>query len=282
MRSRCAAPPRPGVHRLRRQRHRARRDGPAARHAPDLARDRRAGRRRRGRGAGGPPAARRHPLDGRRDRRTRRRRCARLRSMTPTARSLAAAVARAGRRAGPARHRPDEEAALDAGGRRGAAPATWSSCPGGTSKGAGDLSYRRRRAAARARHRRARGGAEARQAGLPRGHAAASRSSILPGFPTSAIFTFHEFVAPVIRRLAGLPPRAGETVRDRCRSASTSERGRTEYVMVSLVRGAGRARAYPMGKGSGSVTAFSPGRRLRHNRRASGDTSRPGARSRSR
>src|SRR5205823_6702460 len=26
---------------------------------------------------------------------------------------------------------------------------------------------------------------------------------ILPGFPTSAIFTFHEFVAPVIRRLAG-------------------------------------------------------------------------------
>jgi putative molybdopterin biosynthesis protein len=29
---------------------------------------------------------------------------------------------------------------------------------------------------------------------------------VLPGFPTSAIFTFHEFVAPVIRALAGLPP----------------------------------------------------------------------------
>src|SRR5262249_38374340 len=28
---------------------------------------------------------------------------------------------------------------------------------------------------------------------------------ILPGFPTSAIFTFHEFVAPVIRALAGRP-----------------------------------------------------------------------------
>jgi putative molybdopterin biosynthesis protein len=28
---------------------------------------------------------------------------------------------------------------------------------------------------------------------------------ILPGFPTSAIFTFHEFVAPVIRAFAGLP-----------------------------------------------------------------------------
>ena len=26
---------------------------------------------------------------------------------------------------------------------------------------------------------------------------------VLPGFPTSAIFTFHEFIAPVLRRLAG-------------------------------------------------------------------------------
>ena len=26
---------------------------------------------------------------------------------------------------------------------------------------------------------------------------------VLPGFPTSAIFTFHEFVAPVLRMLAG-------------------------------------------------------------------------------
>ena len=29
---------------------------------------------------------------------------------------------------------------------------------------------------------------------------------VLPGFPTSAIFTFHEFVAPVIRMLAGRHP----------------------------------------------------------------------------
>ena len=28
---------------------------------------------------------------------------------------------------------------------------------------------------------------------------------VLPGFPTSAVFTFHEFVAPVIRELAGIP-----------------------------------------------------------------------------
>ena len=32
---------------------------------------------------------------------------------------------------------------------------------------------------------------------------------VLPGFPTSAIFTFHEFVAPVIRAFAGLPPEHG-------------------------------------------------------------------------
>ena len=29
---------------------------------------------------------------------------------------------------------------------------------------------------------------------------------VLPGFPTSAIFTFHAFVAPVIRARAGLAP----------------------------------------------------------------------------
>lgn len=36
-----------------------------------------------------------------------------------------------------------------------------------------------------------------------------------------------------------------------------SERGRTEYLMVSLVRGPEGLAAYPLGKGSGAVTAFS-------------------------
>jgi putative molybdopterin biosynthesis protein len=36
-----------------------------------------------------------------------------------------------------------------------------------------------------------------------------------------------------------------------------SERGRLEYLLVGLVRGSGGLAAYPMGKGSGSVTAFS-------------------------
>jgi putative molybdopterin biosynthesis protein len=81
---------------------------------------------------------------------------------------------------------------------------------------------------------------------------------VLPGFPTSAVFTFHEFVAPVIRALAGLPPEARETRRARLAQKTLSERGRLEYLLVGLVADErGGIAAYPMGKGSGSVTAFS-------------------------
>ncbi len=81
---------------------------------------------------------------------------------------------------------------------------------------------------------------------------------ILPGFPTSAVFTFHEFVAPVLRELAGLPRDRRETVRARLALRAVSERGRVEYLLVGLVtRPDGGLAAYPMGKGSGSVTAFS-------------------------
>ena len=81
---------------------------------------------------------------------------------------------------------------------------------------------------------------------------------ILPGFPTSAVFTFHEFVAPVLRRLAGLPPLRDETVRAKLALRTHTERGRLEYLLVGLVRGVdGELGAYPMGKGSGSVTTWS-------------------------
>jgi putative molybdopterin biosynthesis protein len=81
---------------------------------------------------------------------------------------------------------------------------------------------------------------------------------ILPGFPTSAIFTFHEFVAPVIRAFAGLPPERRETVSATLPVRIGSQRGRTEFVMVSLVQnGDGGLTAYPSPKGSGAVTAFS-------------------------
>jgi len=90
---------------------------------------------------------------------------------------------------------------------------------------------------------------------------------VLPGFPTSAIFTFHEFVSPVIARLAGRPPHQYGKNRARMAVRINSEIGRTEYLLVGLVEPVAtpdsidtttpRLVAYPMGKGSGSVTTFS-------------------------
>lgn len=91
--------------------------------------------------------------------------------------------------------------------------------------------------------------------------------AVLPGFPTSALFTFHEFVAPLVRALAGL--RAGEvpTLPAVLPHDLASERGRREYALVQLLDApAGHDPsdispetlpiALPIGKGSGSVTAF--------------------------
>jgi len=80
---------------------------------------------------------------------------------------------------------------------------------------------------------------------------------ILPGFPTSAIFTFHEFVAPVIRLFGGRPAQPQETVSATLAVKTNSEIGRTEYLLVGLVKTDGGLSAFPMGKGSGSVTTFS-------------------------
>jgi putative molybdopterin biosynthesis protein len=80
---------------------------------------------------------------------------------------------------------------------------------------------------------------------------------VLPGFPTSAIFTFHTFIAPVIRSLAGLPPAAAETVSARVPVRISSELGRQEFALVALVRGEDGTIAFPTAKGSGSVTSFS-------------------------
>lgn len=80
---------------------------------------------------------------------------------------------------------------------------------------------------------------------------------VLPGFPTSAIFTFHAFVAPVIRALAGLLPEAAETIQARVPVRIASELGRKEFVLVSLIDSGEGTIAFPTGKGSGSVTSFS-------------------------
>ena len=89
---------------------------------------------------------------------------------------------------------------------------------------------------------------------------AASRGKpvvILPGFPTSAIFTFHEFVAPIVRSLGGQPPAERNAVAARLAHRVNSEIGRTEYLLVGLLRDDQGLMAYSLGKGSGSVTTFS-------------------------
>ncbi|MBV8700284.1 MAG: molybdopterin biosynthesis protein, partial [Bradyrhizobium sp.] len=77
---------------------------------------------------------------------------------------------------------------------------------------------------------------------------------ILPGFPTSAMFTFHDMIVPVLRRMAGLPPRTDAKVTAKLPVRIASELGRIEFVMVSLVEGADGLIAYPSGKGSGAIT----------------------------
>ena len=129
---------------------------------------------------------------------------------------------------------------------------------GGTSKGAGDLCYR---AIASFNDPGIVVHGVALKPGKPLCLAVTGGKPIviLPGFPTSAIFTFHEFVAPVIRAFAGLPVEQAERLPATLPMRIVSERGRTEYLMVSLVRGdgAGPLAAYPDCKGSGAVTAFS-------------------------
>jgi putative molybdopterin biosynthesis protein len=78
------------------------------------------------------------------------------------------------------------------------------------------------------------------------------------GFPTSAIFTFHAYVAPVLRAFAGLPPEASEQIDATIVPARLpSEMGRKEFVLVALVAGDAGTVALPIGKGSGAVTTFS-------------------------
>jgi putative molybdopterin biosynthesis protein len=79
---------------------------------------------------------------------------------------------------------------------------------------------------------------------------------VLPGFPTSAIFTFHEFVAPLLRRLGGRGEPDRAVVEAVAPLRITSVPGRTQYSLVDLVSGPDGLAAYPLGAGSGSVTAF--------------------------
>ncbi|MDH5673052.1 MAG: molybdopterin biosynthesis protein [Myxococcales bacterium] len=127
---------------------------------------------------------------------------------------------------------------------------------GGTSKGEGDLSYRAVQdlTPGIVVH------GVALKPGKPICLAASGHKpvAILPGFPTSAVFTFHELVAPVLRQLGGLPAPERGQLPARLAQSVRSDRGRRQYLLVSLLKDdAGGYSAYPMGGGSGSVTTFS-------------------------
>ena len=139
---------------------------------------------------------------------------------------------------------------------------------GGTSKGAGDLSYQ---VVSELSDPGIVAHGVALKPGKPICLAVTDGKAVvvLPGFPTSAVFTFHEFVAPVLRQMAGLPTDQRATVEARLPQRVNSERGRTEYLLVSLVHSGAASEseassasevaltAWPMGRGSGSVTTFS-------------------------
>ena len=151
---------------------------------------------------------------------------------------------------------PDDELALGLAMRAALEACDMVVLSGGTSKGAGDLSHR-------IVSRLGKPGilvhGVALKPGKPLCLAVIGDKPliVLPGFPTSAIFTFHAFVAPVIRARAGLAAEAARTAEARVPVRIPSELGREEFVLVSLVSSEDGTIAFPTGKGSGAVTAFS-------------------------
>ena len=169
---------------------------------------------------------------------------------------IAAAIVEAGGEALPMGAIADDAMALDKAVRDALSQSDMVVLSAGTSKGAGDLSHTivsKLGAPGILVH------GVALKPGKPLCLAVIGKTPlvVLPGFPTSAIFTFHAFVAPVIRALAGLPPEAAQTIAARVPVRIASELGRKEFVLVSLIDGDDGPVAFPTGKGSGSVTSFS-------------------------
>ncbi|WP_158808199.1 molybdopterin biosynthesis protein [Beijerinckia sp. L45] len=127
---------------------------------------------------------------------------------------------------------------------------------GGTSKSAGDLTYR-------SVSQLGRPGIIAHGVALKPGKplclavADGKPVVVLPGFPTSAMFTFHDFVVPVLRAMGGLAARHDVAVEATTAVRILSDLGRTEFVMVALSQADDGLGAFPLSKGSGAVSAFS-------------------------
>ena len=169
---------------------------------------------------------------------------------------IAAAVAEAGGEPVGFGAVADDEGALERAMRRALDRCDVIVLSGGTSKGAGDLSHR---VVSKLGEPGILVHGVALKPGKPLCLAVVGGRplAVLPGFPTSAIFTFHTFVAPVIRALAGLPPEAAPTIEADVPVRIASELGRKEFALVALVAGERGPVAFPTAKGSGAVTSFS-------------------------
>jgi putative molybdopterin biosynthesis protein len=167
---------------------------------------------------------------------------------------IAAAIAESGGEAVAFGAFPDNEPALEDAVRGALAACDLVVLSGGTSKGAGDLSHR---IVSKLGDILVHG--VALKPGKPLCLALIDGKplAVLPGFPTSAIFTFHAFVAPVIRARAGLAPEAVHSMEATVPVRIASELGRKEFVLVALTAGDDGPVAFPTAKGSGAVTSFS-------------------------
>ena len=169
---------------------------------------------------------------------------------------IAAAVAEAGGEPRMYGAFPDDAVALENAVREALAASDMVVLSGGTSKGAGDLSHS---VVSRLGPPGILVHGVALKPGKPLCLAVIGKKPVvvLPGFPTSAIFTFYTFVAPVIRTIAGQPQESAKRITARVPVRVASELGRREFVLVSLIEGEGATFAFPTGKGSGAVTSFS-------------------------
>ncbi|QSG06569.1 molybdopterin biosynthesis protein [Halapricum desulfuricans] len=79
----------------------------------------------------------------------------------------------------------------------------------------------------------------------------------LPGYPVSALTIFRTFVAPTIRKAAGLSEPETATATGEMAVRERYEEGRLRYVPVGLVTDErGRRLVYPVDKGSGATTSL--------------------------
>lgn len=74
----------------------------------------------------------------------------------------------------------------------------------------------------------------------------------MPGYPTACLSNAYILLAPVLRRMARLPPRASETVEARMSKRVVSTTGRTQFLTVRLEDGL----AHPAFKESGAITSM--------------------------